>query len=319
MTREVLEAATLRDDLFTSQDLSAMLTANPDELRSPQLQSFLYAELPQGVADSILLHQHQRTSRTDMEAEMAQHRRQMHAAANAMIKYELSDTSGLDLAAYRQWLLNKGSLEAAYERAASYFLEDSLTLVEEKRDSIPLRFDLSTWAVAEHAYYEDLTDLLIEARLDSTHYAAFDSTTVLLIEDIADDSEGLAGRLARGLLNTFYGYDYRIVPQSPSVQGRSALQGSGSVGRPQDRAQALSALPNPAREQVAFRYQLPDPQQPGQLHIYDVQGKHTATLGCGPGTAQQIWHTAGQQRGLYYCILQQGAYRSPALKVLLID
>ena len=51
---------------------------------------------------------------------MAQHRRQMHAAANAMIKYELSDTSGLDLAAYRQWLLNKESLEAAYERAASY-------------------------------------------------------------------------------------------------------------------------------------------------------------------------------------------------------
>ena len=93
---------------------------------------------------------------------------------------------------------------------------------------------------------------------------------------------------------------------------------SGSVGLPQDRAQALSALPNPAREQVAFRYQLPDPQQPGQLHIYDVQGKHTATLGCGPGTAQQIWRTAGQQRGLYYCILQQGAYRSPALKVLLI-
>jgi len=51
----------------------------------------------------------------------------------------------------------------------------------------------------------------------------------------------------------------------------------------------------------------------------DMQGKHTATLDCGPGTAQQIWHTAGQQRGLYYCILQQGAYRSSALKVLLID
>ena len=51
----------------------------------------------------------------------------------------------------------------------------------------------------------------------------------------------------------------------------------------------------------------------------DMQGKLTATLDCGPGTVQQIWQTAGQQRWLYYCILQQGAYRSPALKVLLID
>lgn len=51
----------------------------------------------------------------------------------------------------------------------------------------------------------------------------------------------------------------------------------------------------------------------------DMQGKLTATLNCEPGTRQQIWRTAGQQRGLYYCILQQGGYRSPALKVLLID
>jgi hypothetical protein len=70
---------------------------------------------------------------------------------------------------------------------------------------------------------------------------------------------------------------------------------------------------------VAFRYQLPDPQQPAQLLIYDMQGKHAATLSCGSGTVQQIWQTAGQQRGLYYCILQQSGYRSPVLKVLLID
>jgi len=51
----------------------------------------------------------------------------------------------------------------------------------------------------------------------------------------------------------------------------------------------------------------------------DMQGKHTATLNCDPGTGQQIWRTTGQQRGLYYCILQQVGYRSSALKVLLID
>ena len=139
------------------------------------------------------------------------------------------------------------------------------------------------------------------------------------LQSIADASEGKAAAFARGLLNTFYGYDYRIVPQSPNVQGLYTLPGSGPATQPKERAQPLSALPNPARAQVAFRYQLPDPQQPAQLLIYDMQGKLTATLNCGPGTRQQVWQTAGQQRGLYYCILQQGAYRSPVLKVLLID
>ena len=139
------------------------------------------------------------------------------------------------------------------------------------------------------------------------------------LQSIADASEGKAAAFARGLLNTFYGYDYRIVPQSPNVQGLYTLPGSGPAAQPKERAQPLSALPNPARAQVAFRYQLPDPQQPAQLLIYDMQGKLTATLNCGPGTRQQVWQTAGQQRGLYYCILQQGGYRSPALKVLLID
>ncbi len=58
---------------------------------------------------------------------------------------------------------------------------------------------------------------------------------------------------------------------------------------------------------------------PSIPHRCNRQGKLTATLDYGPGTVQQIWQTAGQQRGLYYCILQQSGYRSPALKVLLID
>ena len=58
---------------------------------------------------------------------------------------------------------------------------------------------------------------------------------------------------------------------------------------------------------------------PSFMDRYDMQGKLTATLDCGPGTRQQVWRTTGQQRGLYYCTLQQGGYRSPVLKVLLID
>ena len=199
------------------------------------------------------------------------------------------------------------------------FLEGSLTLAEEKRDSIPLQFDLSTWAVAEHAYYEDLTDIIIEARMDSTHYAAYDSTTVLLIEDIADNSEGLAGRLARGLLNTFYGYDYSVIPQDINVYQMRSSQSIGNTSTRRFNSRELIAVPNPVREQVIFHFNLPEGVQSGVLKVYDVNGKQAAELHLNTAQGQIRWLTGNQQRGLYYCVIEQAGYRSTPLKLLLID
>ncbi len=319
LTKDVLKAFVLRDDLFSNQQIGAVLAANPDELRSPVFQGFLYSELPKTLVDTVLTYQEQVTPRTALEADLATQRHTMHQAANVRIKQILSDTLGINYTAYRDWLRKKESLEAFYELALSYSAVDSLPTAIAKCDSVPLLFDLNEAQLQEHLLLKEYLQFTLQAHQDSAHYAAYDSTRVAALQNIADASEGKAGAFARGLLNTFYGYDYRIVPQSPNVQGLYTLPGSGTATQPQERAQPLSALPNPARARVAFRYQLPDPQQPAQLLIYDMQGKLTATLNCGLGTRQQVWHTAGHQRGLYYCILQQGAYRSPVLKVLLID
>ena len=181
------------------------------------------------------------------------------------------------------------------------------------------KFDLSTWAVAEHAYYEDLTDIVIEARMDSTHYAAYDSTTVLLIEDVADNSEGLAGRLARGLLNTFYGYDYSVIPQDINVYQMRSSQSIGNTSVRRFKSRELIAVPNPVREQVIFHYNLPEGVQSGVLKVYDVNGKQAAELHLNTAQGQIRWLTGNQQRGLYYCIIQQDGYQSTPLKLLLID
>ena len=319
LSAAVLEAIVLRGDLFSYAELAALLIANPEALREAQFQGFLYSELPAAMVDTILPYREVSTPRTGLEAEMAGHRYTMHQTANVRIKQILADTTGIDYTAYREWLRNKESLEAYYELATSYCVKDSFGVALEKCDSVPLLFELGEAQEVAHERLVEYLKLTMDAQADSVHYAAYDSSRVAALQSIADSGEDRAAAFARGLLNTFYGYDYRIVPQTPNVQGLYTLPGSGPAARQQERAQPLSALPNPARAQVAFRYQLPDPQQPAQLLIYDIQGKLTATLDCGPSTQQQIWQTAGQQRGLYYCILQQGPYRSPVLKVLLID
>lgn len=319
LSAAVLEAIVLRGDLFSDAELAALLIANPETLRKGEFQGFLYSELPAAMVDTILPYREVSTPRTGLEAEMAGHRYTMHQTANVRIKQILSDTLGIDYTAYREWLRKKESLEAYYELATSYCVKDSFEVALEKCDSVSLLFELTEAQEVAHERLVDYLKFTMDAQTAGVHYAAYDSSRVAALQSIADNGEDRAAAFARGLLNTFYGYDYRMVPQSPNVQGLYTLPGSGPATQPQERAQPLSALPNPARAQVAFRYQLPEPQQPAQLLIYGMQGKLTATFSCAPGTVQQIWQTAGQQRGLYYCILQQGAYRSPALKVLLID
>ncbi|WP_282778667.1 right-handed parallel beta-helix repeat-containing protein [Phaeodactylibacter xiamenensis] len=319
LSKGSLESIIKRGDLFSDAELASLLIANPEALREGQFQGFLYSELPAAMVDTILPYREVSTPRTGLEVEMAGHRYTMHQTANVRIKQILADTTGIDYTAYREWLRNKESLEAYYELATSYCVKDSFEVALEKCDSVPLLFELTEAQEKAHERFAEYLKFTMDAQAAGVHYAAYDSSRVAALQSIADSGDDRAAAFARSLLNTFYGYDYRIVPQSPNVQGLYTLPGSGPATQPQERAQPLSALPNPARAQVAFRYRLPDPQQPAQLLIYDMQGKLTATLDCGLGTRQQIWRTAGQQRGLYYCILQQSEYRSPVLKVLLID
>ncbi|WP_211356928.1 right-handed parallel beta-helix repeat-containing protein, partial [Phaeodactylibacter luteus] len=275
LSKGSLESIIKRGDLFSDAELASLLIANPEALREGQFQGFLYTELPAAMVDTLLPYREVSTPRTALEVEMAGHRYTMHQTANVRIKQILSDTLGIDYTAYREWLRKKESPEAYYELATSYCVKDSFEVALEKCDSVPLLFELTEAQEKAHERLVDYLKFTMDAQAAGVHYAAYDSSRVATLQNIADNGDDRAAAFARGLLNTFYGYDYRIVPQSPNVQGLYTLPGSGPATQPQERAQPLSALPNPARAQVAFRYRLPDPQQPAQLMIYDMQGKLT--------------------------------------------
>jgi hypothetical protein len=96
LTVEVLKAASQRTDIYTNNEIKQVLEANPDELRSPPLQYFLYTEFTQAFVDSILLQQTQQTARTDREAQLGDYKLELHLAANQLIKHELADTTSID-------------------------------------------------------------------------------------------------------------------------------------------------------------------------------------------------------------------------------
>jgi hypothetical protein len=68
-------------------------------------------------------------------------------------------------------------------------------------------------------------------------------------------------------------------------------------------------LPNPARDEVALRFDLPAASRVS-LEIYDVRGRHVATLVDGlvpAGHQSAVWHSGPRPGGVYFARLKAGS------------
>ncbi|MCB9290722.1 MAG: T9SS type A sorting domain-containing protein [Lewinellaceae bacterium] len=317
LTRAVLEEVVYRTDIFSNNDLDTILSANPDVLRAPGFQTFLYIELDEVLVSSLLSELDEVTSRTILEAYISWYRTLIHQAANRMIKSELADTNGLNLTNYRSWLIKKESIEAEYERVNSYLLDSNFTVARVVRDSIPIKFSLKGVDSIEHLLYVGLCEIAIDAFENDIHYASLDSATVLGIQGIADSSLRLAGAMAQGLLNVFYGYNYELAPYSPAPPPQRPYMPPGNNNNVIDAYQPLTVRPNPAKGEVVFSYSLPNLEVPATLTIYNIYGHVVKEFSLQEESSDIRWIAGQVSRGIYYCQIRRKGKAYPALKLVL--
>jgi hypothetical protein len=270
LSRTVLETFVNRNDLFSRNDLETILSANPDELQSASFQTFLYEELDEALADSILLHRDDYAARTQLSDQIALQKATMHRAANQILLSELADTTGLNLPKIRTWLRHKNSLESEYAIADSYLSEGDTTAARQVRDSIAIKFELTSLQSSEHDAYTDWMESQISVLRRGGDLFLLDSVAVTEVEAIAENSTGIAAVQTQGLLNTAYGYDYRIDPKLPEMGGQGLILPPGNGNMPDERL--ISAYPNPAKEIVTFEYSLPNQISSGGLLLLDMNG-----------------------------------------------
>ena len=316
LTVPVLEAVVLRKDVFSNNSIQGILTANPDGLRPLAFQAFLYNELDATLADTILTAQYQTTARTTAEASLARHKIAMHRWANRMVQDILLDSTGIDHVQWRLWLDNKGSIEATgYGQVRSHSMEGSYATARSVRDNIPSAFGLQGNGLTAHSHFTDLSEIAITALENNGHAGNYDPATVALVQAIADNGNGLAASLAQGLLNFYYGHNYRLLPTA---------NGQQLIAPPPiftDNAttlyQPLTALPNPAKGQVTFGYEL-ESDENAVLHVFDMNGKLVKSFTL-TGTKGVIeWNTESLSRGIYHCQIWQPGIIPPALKLAII-
>ncbi|MCB9293733.1 MAG: T9SS type A sorting domain-containing protein [Lewinellaceae bacterium] len=234
-----------------------------------------------------------------------------------MIKSELADTNGLNLTNYRSWLIKKESVEAEYERVNTYLLDSNYTVARAVRDSIPVKFSLKGIDSTEHLLYVGLSEIAIDALKNDIHYASLDSATVLEIQGIADSSLRLAGAMAQGLLNVFYGYNYKLAPYAPAPPSQRPYVPSGNNNDATDAYQPLTVRPNPAKGGVVFSYSLPNLGIPATLAVYNIYGHVVKEFLLQEESSDIRWDAGQVSRGIYYCQIRRKGKTYPALKLVL--
>lgn len=318
LSSAVLEAVIGRDDIFTDESISSILTANPDELRNSALRDLISSEFSKGMRDTILSFTGTTTSRTTQENLIAGYRTDMHRNANLLIRDLLGDTLGYETDTLLMWLQNKGSLEASYEMASAYLTIGDMTEAYQLFDDIPQLYELTEEQQIEHDLYRALAEFHVALQQGGTLLWELDSMQLAYLTGLVESSTGPAGASAKGVLNVLYGGNYLVFPEMPGGVSEFLVMPQAEGFISVANTQSIKAYPNPARNNVTFSWHLPEEQEEAVIIVADLNGREVEKIKVSGRKGNIGWRTDNTEAGVYfYKIGSQSGYSEIAKLVLI--
>ncbi|MDD2633818.1 MAG: T9SS type A sorting domain-containing protein, partial [Bacteroidales bacterium] len=302
LTFEVLKATVDKTDVFPNAVLMEILSANPDELRNKELLTYLTEKenpLPEYMIDILRQVAGGITYRTVLEQQMSALNQSKTRAANDIVRSLLND-SITDMAALRTWLTNIGGQRANEQIIATYLQEGNQQEALALATMLPDLHNYDAPAMSEHTMYMNLLNLQVQMNQQGKPLTNLDSTEVNSLVAIAENGKGTAGAMARGLLESNYGYHFCDCITAESNNGFK----SGSVYNAKTLQQiiggSIEVNPNPATDWTNFNYTLPVMDSKGEIVISDVTGTVVQKFTVSAMQGNQIWDTRNIKPGVYY-------------------
>lgn len=217
----------------------------------------------------------------------------------------------------RTWLAKRESLTADYSIVGTYVGTGNFTQAWAELDSIPIVHDLSDSEQEAHGYYEDLLGFWEGITNAGLGIGKLDSVQVDTLEEIADNDGHAAGAIAKGMLNTHYGYNYQVVPLGTGGQKNLVIR-PPYPPTGQTTGQAIVAYPNPAHQRVTFVWDLPDRTEGTVISVMDMKGREEMRQAVQGGSGTLEWRTDGLSPGVYFYQATSGGFVSPRSKLVLV-
>lgn len=250
------------------------------------------------------------STRTALQTEMADARREYTRAASLIVRSILNDTV-VDVADLRTWLGNMESIEADRCVVSSYVDEGDFTSAFSLAGTFPTVYGLTGNALVEHGYYMDMLDLYRTLYNSGRNTEQLDSGERADVSLIAAQSQGVAGAMARVVLANYLDADvvlsgFTCPGLTPPVGGRGGEYTPWSVEETARGAGiALEVAPNPAANWTAVRCTLPAGATEAIVEVSDLLGTRMAAYRISPDDGgRKILDLRGLPSGVYLVTLR---------------
>jgi hypothetical protein len=295
--------------VFPESVLFEILSANPDELKNGDMISFLENKeqpLPEYMINLLKQIAGGVTYKTILKRQLADFHAKKSKAAQDIIRSILSD-SVMNMQLYRNWLDNLGGLGADKQIVASYIQEGDFASAQTLLDLIPSLYGLSGERLEQYNDYKSLTEFQMGIAQQNRDIIELDSLEIDFLVDLAENHNGTAKVVARGILSFGYGYNYcDCLPSDSSSLKSSAID----FDKPTiETGFGISAKPNPADSWVAFNYKLPAFVDNAIITVTDVDCRKIITFSVSDRQGQQLWDTRNIKSGIYIITIETGNFK----------
>ncbi|MBC8320589.1 MAG: T9SS type A sorting domain-containing protein [Bacteroidetes bacterium] len=313
---DVLKEASDKTDVFTESALFDILAANPDELKKDTLISYLENKedplpdymiaLLQQLASGI-------TYKTALQKQMAGYKHTYTRAAHDVIRSILNDTV-MDYTEFRNWLDNIGGITSDRQIISSYLAQGNFTDALTLANLLPNLYCLTGNDSIEHLYYMEMLNLYQTLDQQGRNTFQLDSTEKASITTIANNSNGLASKQAKSILEAVYN---EYCHTCSNVDGSSGYKADNIVN-PNLLGESfgldVNVKPNPSKEWAAFEYSLIKEETNGEIIITNATGSVVDRLQLTSNKGQVLWDTRKLPSGIYvYTIKSSGFSKSGKL------
>jgi hypothetical protein len=224
-------------------------------------------------------------------------------AANTIIRNAVNDTV-LNINEVRDWLDNLQDLSSDYQIVDLYIqqgnTEDAISLL----NMIPQLYNLQGEDLTEHNRYKSIKELQTSLKNDDRNIFMMTIDEKNMLEEIENSSDGLAGIVARNILEFINGGEQFC--DCPDLNGdglkNSILSKKNSSNSFSEVT--IEAYPNPAKEWTAFEYFLPIASDKSTIVISDSKGQKIESIELMGNMGEVIWDTREIEPGVYFYILK---------------
>ncbi len=225
---------------------------------------------------------------------LAQYRREMNHASYMVVLHELYDTIGFEKDTLYTWIRNMENVGAELWLSNMYLADGDAATALNILDAIPTQYTLSSEQTQDLQRYRTVTNLLAGEDLDNLKTETLETLATY------DDSGGQTEFFAKRIL-TYYGVHYppEYVFSQPGA-GENSDPGDGNV---EPSKAYVTASPNPAKDFVIFRVQLPDEVE-GTLEVRDINGRLLFSKSVLEGIQSFEWNTEALPSGIYFYTLR---------------